>query len=109
LGASSGAFGPGIIVQSPTDWSSVRPIVPPKLRSGIGSAVRSGTNLPAASASAALSPRTPFCSIGTSDLAGDPASACSAASRSLSSIIATMAAVPGVIFSAIDLSRPVCT
>src|SRR6266567_6168441 len=37
FGASSGAFGPGTIVQSATDWSTVRPIVPPKVRLGIGS------------------------------------------------------------------------
>src|SRR5271157_6053377 len=55
LGASSGAFGPGTIDQSATDWSMVRPIVPPKLRSGIGRTVRSGLNLWAASARASWS------------------------------------------------------
>ena len=40
-----------LIVQSATDASSVRPIVPPKFGSGIGSTVRSGLNFPIASAS----------------------------------------------------------
>ena len=61
----------------------MRPTAPPKVLSGIGSTVRSGLNLPAASASASLRPAQPFLSIGATDLAGEPASACSAASRSL--------------------------
>ena len=40
-----------LIVQSATDASSVRPTVPPKFGSGIGSTVRSGLNFPIASAS----------------------------------------------------------
>ena len=69
FGASSGAFGPGIIDQSGTDASIVRPAVPPKPRSGTGSTVRSGLNLLAASASASFSPRTPALPIAASDLA----------------------------------------
>jgi hypothetical protein len=46
FGTSSGTFGPGIIDESATDASIVRPIVPPKARSGIGSMVRSGLNFP---------------------------------------------------------------
>ena len=67
--------------QSATESLSVRPAVPPKVLSGIGSTVRSGTNLPAASASASLRPRRPFLSIGATDLAGEPPSARSASSR----------------------------
>ena len=51
FGAPSGGDGVMLIVQSATDASSVRPIVPPKFGSGIGSTVRSGLNLPIASAS----------------------------------------------------------
>ena len=109
FGASSGAFGPGIIVQSGTDLSTVRPIVPPKLRSGMGSTVRSGLNLPAASARASLSPRTPVLSIGAADFASDPASACSAASRSSPSTMAMMAAVPGWSLSPRPCSIPLST
>ena len=50
-----------MIVQSATDWSIVRPIVPPKFRSGIGSIVRSGLNLPIASAKESSTPRRPPC------------------------------------------------
>ena len=46
-----------LIVQSATDASSVRPIVPPKFGSGIGSTVRSGLNLPIASASDSFNAR----------------------------------------------------
>ena len=53
LGAPSGAPGAGTIDQSPTDSAMVRPIVPPKLRCGNGSLVRSGLNFPIASSSAA--------------------------------------------------------
>ena len=60
FGAPSGAFGPGMIDQSATDSSIVRPIAPPKARSGIGSTVRSGLNLPIASASASFSPLRPL-------------------------------------------------
>ena len=106
FGASSGAFGPGIIDQSATDWSIVRPIVPPKLRSGIGSTVRSGLNLPAASARAAFSSPRPFLPIGATDFAGEPASACSAASRSSLSMTAMMTAVPGRSLSPSPFSMP---
>ena len=51
FGAPSGGVGVMLIVQSATDVSSVRPIVPPKFGSGIGSTVRSGLNFPIASAS----------------------------------------------------------
>ena len=70
-----------MIVQSGTDWSIVLPIVPPKFLSGIGSTVRSGTNLPIASASPSLSAFTPFLSVCTIDFASAPGSACSTASR----------------------------
>ena len=81
LGASSGALGPGMNAQSATESLSVRPAVPPKVLSGIGSTVRSGTNLPAASASASFRPLRPCLSMGATDLAGEPARACSASSR----------------------------
>ena len=71
-----------LMVQSATDASSVRPIVPPKFGSVIGSFVRSGLNLPIASASDAFSPRTrpslPDC---TTDFSRAPGMACSNASR----------------------------
>ena len=51
FGAPSGGDGVMLIVQSATDASSVRPTVPPKFGSGIGSTVRSGLNFPIASAS----------------------------------------------------------
>ena len=50
FGAPSGGDGVMLIVQSATDVSSVRPTVPPKFGSGIGSTVRSGLNFPIASA-----------------------------------------------------------
>ena len=77
LGASSGALGAGMMVQSPTDSSSVRPIVPPNWRSGIGSTVRSGANLPIASARASFSALMPSSSVWTTDFATEPPSACS--------------------------------
>ena len=109
LGAPSGALGPGIIDQSATESRSVRPAVPPKALSGIGRTVRSGTNFCAASARASLRPRTPFLSIVTTDLAGVPASARSAARRSSSSTMATMAAVPGASLSPSPVSMPLST
>ena len=51
FGAPSGGDGVMLIVQSATEASIVRPIVPPKFGSGIGSTVRSGLNFPIASAS----------------------------------------------------------
>ena len=51
FGAPSGGDGVMLIVQSATDASSVRPTVPAKFGSGIGSTVRSGLNFPIASAS----------------------------------------------------------
>ena len=109
LGAPSGAFGPGTIVQSATDWSNVRPIVPPKVRSGIGSTVRSGLNLWAASARASWSSFMPLLSIWATDLAGESASACSATSRSSSSTMAMIAAVPGLSLSPRPFSMPLLT
>ena len=96
LGALLGALGPGMNDQSAAEPSSVRPAAPPKVLSGIGSTVLSGLNLPAASASAPFSPLRPRLSIGATDLAGEPASACSAARRSSSSMMAMIAAVPGL-------------
>ncbi len=99
LGAPSGADGPG----------DERPV-----RGGLGDRVAAGpavgavgdrqhgavgVNLPAASFSASLRPRTPFLSMGATDLAGEPASAISAARRSSASIMAMMAAVPGLSLS----------
>jgi len=101
FGASCGALGPGMIVQSGTDWSIVRPIVPPKFLSGIGSTVRSGTNLPIASARPSFSAFTPFLSVCTSDFASAPGSACSTARRCSSSNAAMIPAVPGGRFSPI--------
>ncbi len=101
FGASCGAFGPGMIVQSATDWSIVRPIVPPKFLSGIGSTVRSGTNLPIASARPSLSAFRPFLSVCTIDFASAPGSACSTASRCESSNAAMIPAVPAGRFSPI--------
>ena len=59
FGAPSGGDGVMLIVQSATDASSVRPIVPPKFGSGIGSTVRSGLNFPIASASDSFKALTP--------------------------------------------------
>lgn len=109
LGASSGAPGPGMNDHPATESLSVRPAVPPKALSGIGSTVRSGLNLPAASASASFSPRRPCLSIGATDLAGEPVSARSASSRCSSSTIATIAAVPGLNFSPRPSSSPLPT
>src|SRR6516162_5799073 len=109
FGAPSGGCGPGIINQSGTDWSMVRPAVPPKVRSGIGSAVRSGLNLPAASASAAFSSAMPFLSIEATDLAGEPPRACSAGSRSSPSTMAMTTAVPGASLSPRPRSMPLST
>src|SRR5271166_369952 len=81
FGASSGAFGPATIVQSAIDSSSVRPMVPPKSRSGSGSRVRSGLNLSIASASDASRPFSVGASISTTDVIADPASACCTDSR----------------------------
>ena len=109
FGASSGACGPGIIDQSATDWPIVRPIVPPKARSGIGSTVRSGLNLPAASASADFRSRSPRESMGAADIAIALASTRSAASRSSSSTTAITTAEPGWSLSPRSCSRPVST
>ena len=100
FGAPSGAFGPGIIDQSATESLRVRPAVPPNVRSGIGSALRSCWNLPIAVASSAFSARTPSLSVCATDFAGVPGSACSIASRCSSSKTAMMPAVPGGSFSA---------
>jgi len=106
FGAPSGGCGPGIIDQSATDPSMVRPSVPPKARSGMGSAVRSGLNFPAASARASSSSPRLLRVMGATDFAGDPASACSAASRSSSSTTATITAVPGCSLSPMPCSMP---
>ena len=109
LGASSGALGPGMNDQSAAESAMVRPAAPPKVLSGIGSTVRSGVNLPAASARASFNPRSPCLSIGATDLAGEPASAFSATSRSASATMAMIAAVPGLSLSPRPLSRPLST
>ncbi len=96
FGASSGACGPGIIDQSDTESRRVRPQVPPNFRSGIGSTVRSGANLPDASARASLSSPTVLLSISAIDFMGEPGSACSIASRSEGGNIARMTAVPSL-------------
>jgi hypothetical protein len=101
FGAPSGAFSPGTIVQSPTDSSSVRPIAPPKLRSGVGSTVRSGLNFPIASASDSFRALTPSLSLCTIDRSSALPSACSTPSRCPSSNTAMMPAEPGGRFSPI--------
>ena len=81
FGAPSGGFGVMLIVQSGTDASIVRPIVPPKFGSGIGSTVRSGLNFPIASASDSFNAAVPFLSPWTTERSSAPASACSTPSR----------------------------
>src|SRR5262250_2985929 len=74
LGAPSGGSGVVLIDQSGTDSLSVLPSVPAKPGSPIGSLLRSGTNLPIASASEDFSPLIrPVLSDSTSDLATEPA------------------------------------
>ena len=104
FGAPSGGDGVMSIVQSATDVSSVRPIVPPKFGSGIGSTVRSGLNFPIASPSDSFNAPMPFLSPWTTDRSSAPASACSTPSRCSSSKIAMIPADPGGRFSPI-LSR----
>ncbi len=94
LGASSGAFGPGIIDQSPTDSSIVWPIDPPKVRSGMGRTVRSWANLPIASASDDFSSLMPPSSDWATDLAIEPESACSMGKRWSSEAMTMTAAEP---------------
>jgi hypothetical protein len=107
FGAPSGGVGVIISVQSATDWSRVRPRVPPKFGSGIGRTVRSGWNLPTASPSDDLRPRSrPFLSECTRDLAGEPGSACSIASRCSSGNTAMIPAEPGGSASPILSWRP---
>jgi hypothetical protein len=108
LGAPSGAFGPGIIDQSAIESLRVRPAVPPNVRSGIGSALRSCRNLPIAFASSTLSARIPSLSVCATDFAGDPGSACSIASRCSSSNTVITPAVPAGSFSA-SSSMPALT
>ena len=67
FGAPSGGDGVMLIVQSATDASSVRPIVPPKFGSGIGSTVRSGLNFPIASPSDSFNAPMPSLSPWTTD------------------------------------------
>ena len=70
-----------LIVQSATDASSVLPIVPPKLGSGIGNTVRSGLNFPIASASDSFSAAVPSLSPWTTERSSAPESACSTPRR----------------------------
>src|SRR5262249_46250130 len=85
-----------LIDQSGTDSLSVLPSVPAKPGSPIGSLLRSGTNLPTASASEDFSPLIrPVLSDSTSDLATEPASARSIARRSSSGNTAMTPAEPG--------------
>jgi hypothetical protein len=81
FGASSGGKGPGTIDQSPTESAMVRPIVPPNLRCGNGSRVRSGLNLPIASCSAAPKLRKVERLSSATDFIGEPAKACPTGSR----------------------------
>ena len=98
------------MVQSATDSSIVRPIVPPKLRSGIGRTVRSGLNLPIASASESLSAAVPCLSVWATDFASEPGErllhAPAAGPRRTSAMIA---AVPGGSASPILSWSPVST
>ncbi len=109
LGAPAGAAAPASMVQSLTESSSVRPATPPKALSRIGSTERSGTNLCPAWASASLRPRTPLPSMATTERAGVPASARSAASRSSWSTMAITAAAPGASWSPRPSSIPLAT
>ena len=90
-----------LIVQSGIDASSVRPIVPPKFGSGIGSTLRSGLNFPIASASDPFSAATPCLSVSTTERIAAPASACSTPNRCSSSNTAMIPAEPGGRFSPI--------
>ena len=95
LGAPSGGVGWRLMLQSATDLSSVRPMAPPKSGSRIGSTVRSGLNLPIASASEPFRARTrPDSSECTRDLATAPGSAWPIASRYDSSNAAMIPADP---------------
>ena len=76
FGAPSGGDGVMLIVQSATDASSVRPTVPAKFGSGIGSTVRSGLNFPIASASDSFNALMPCLSLWTTERSCAPASAC---------------------------------
>ncbi len=106
FGAPSGAVAPGTIVQSPTDSATVRPTVPPKLRWGIGSRVRSGLNFAMAVSSAALNPRNVQWLISATDFIGEPASACCTASRQLPGVTAMITALSAAIASPILSPRP---
>ena len=83
FGAPSGGDGVMLIVQSATEASIVRPIVPPKFGSGMGSTVRSGLNLPIASASDSFNAPMPCLSPWTTDLIAAPESVCSTPSSSV--------------------------
>ena len=85
----------------------VRPATPPKVRSGIGSTVRSWLNLPIASASESFSAAVPDFSVWTTERASAPARTCWTARAWSSSNIARMAAVPGLSASPILSWRPV--
>ena len=109
FGAPSGGDGVMLMVQSACDCASVRPMVPPKDGSGIGSTVRSGLNLPAAVASASLSAPMVWCSIWATDFIGEPGSASSAASRSAWLTTAMMPAEPGGSCSPMPVWMPLAT
>ena len=91
------------MVQSPTDSSMVWPATPLKALSGMGSTVRSGENLPIASASFSLSSSMPRSSLSTTDLSGAPGSARSTASRASAGKTPMITALPA--FSA----APTCS
>ena len=101
FGAPSGGDGVMLIVQSATDASSVRPTVPPKFGSGIGSTVRSGLNFPIASASDSFRALVPCLSLWTIERSSAPASACSTPRRCSSSNTAMIPADPAGRFSPI--------
>ena len=106
FGAPSGALGPGMNDQSATESLRVRPATPPKARSGIGSTVRSGSNLPIASARAPLRSFMLAWSISTRDFAGKAPRACSAASTDSSAKMPMSTAVPGLSASPTFSCRP---
>ena len=101
FGAPSGGDGVMLIVQSATDASSVRPTVPAKFGSGIGSTVRSGLNFPIASASDSFNARIPCLSLWTTERSCAPASACPTPRLWSSSKTAMIPADPGGRFSPI--------
>ncbi len=109
LGASSGALAPATIVQSPTDSAMVRPMVPPKLRCGIGSLVRSGLNLPIASCSAAPRLRIVDRLNSATDFIGEPDNVCSTGNRPCAGVTAMTTALPADNACPILSARPLLT